>query len=83
VNRKSSTGWTALLQAVIAGSLETVSALIERGADVNAVTHSDASILYFARDIVPFSADKPAAEEIIAFLESHGAKDDPSQEDGG
>jgi len=83
VNQKSRLGWTALMQSVIAGSVETVSALIERGADVKAMTSADASALYFARDIVPFSLDKEAAGEIIKLLETHGAEDSASQEDGG
>jgi ankyrin repeat protein len=83
VNQKSRLGWTALIQAVIAGSVETVSALIERGADVKATTFAHASALYFARDIVPFSLDKEAAGEIIKLLETHGAEDSASQEDGG
>jgi ankyrin repeat protein len=74
VNRKSRLGWTALMQAVIAGSVETVSALIERGADVKAMTYADTSALHFARDIVPFSRDKEAAGEIIKLLETHGAE---------
>jgi ankyrin repeat protein len=72
-SQKSSLGWTALIQAVIAGSPETVSVLIERGADVKATTFADASALYFARDILPFSPDKEAAGQIIKLLEAHGA----------
>lgn len=74
INQQSASGWTALMQAVIAGNVETVSLLIERGADVNAKTFADASALYFAHDIVPFSFDQEAARQIVKLLEVHGAE---------
>ncbi len=73
INQASSTGWTALMEAVLNSDEVTVKAFILLGADVNAKTFADASVLYFAHDIVPLSSDREAAQRIIQLLESHGA----------
>lgn len=74
VNQASYTGWTALMEAVLAGHADLVALLIERGADVNARTFAHASVLYFARDVVQYAQDVPAAQRIVALLEAHGAE---------
>ena len=84
VNQRSYTKWTALIEAVMAGSEETVALLIERGADVSAKTFADASVLYFARDLVRegFAPDPAAARRIIQLLEEHGAEySEPAEDD--
>lgn len=73
VNQASASGWTALMEAVLQGHEEIAVLLVERGADVNARTFADASVLYFARDIVSFSPDKERAGRIIQLLEARGA----------
>jgi ankyrin repeat protein len=73
INQASSTGWTALMEAVLNSDEVTVKAFILLGADVNAKTFADASVLYFAHDIVPLSSDREAAQRIIELLEQNGA----------
>jgi uncharacterized protein len=73
-SQRSSTGWTALLEAVLGGHEGLVAYLIGVGADVNAVTLSNASILYLARDVIRFASDKDKAQRIVSLLEEKGAE---------
>lgn len=73
LNQASNTGWTALMEAVLNSDEVSVKAFIMLGADVNAKTFADASVLYFAHDIVPLSSNREAAQRIIELLEEKGA----------
>ena len=73
VNRKDVNGWTPLLEAVRAGSVENVKALVNAGANVNARTKltrggEGGSILHWAYNY--FDDD----HEIIQLLKDWGAK---------
>ncbi len=81
VNQASYTGWTALMEGVVSGSEDIVALLIERGADLNVKTFANASALYFAHDIVQYSADQDRARRIIQMLEKHGATYSAPEED--
>lgn len=74
VTQRSFTGWTALLEAVIANHLPLVQLLVECGADINARIANGGSILYFARDIYAYAAEKEAAEQVFDYLKSRGAE---------
>jgi hypothetical protein len=62
------------MEAVIAGDEEIVASLIGRGADVNARTSANASVLFLAQDIVSFSADPEQAARIVDLLKAQGAE---------
>jgi ankyrin repeat protein len=74
VNQASATGWTALMEAVIAGDEGIVASLIGRGAGVNARTSANASVLFLAQDVVSFSADPEQAARIVELLKAQGAE---------
>jgi len=66
VNLQSKTGWSALMEAIVAGSAEIVDLLIKHGADVNARTFVNATPLYFAQE--------KGIDEIIKLLKKNKAK---------
>ncbi len=66
VNLASKAGWTAIMEAIVAGSREIVELLIKKGADVNSVTFVNASPLYFAME--------KGDDEIIDLLKKQKAK---------
>ena len=74
VNHQSNAKWTALMEAVMAGNEELVKLFIEKGANVNARTIMDASVLFFAYDIIPFLNDEEVGKRIISLLEANGAE---------
>lgn len=79
VNGRDYIGWTPLLQAAEHSDLEYVKLLVEKGADVNAITDSDrdcdkSSVLSLACDY--------SSLEIIKYLIEKGAKIDVRPPDG-
>lgn len=66
INLQSKTGWTVLMEAIVAGSTEIVEFLINHGADVNARTFVNASPLYFA--------EERGIPEIIKLLKKNSAE---------
>lgn len=66
VNTKDDRGWTYLHQQALAGSLATVTILLECGADINAVTDHGMTALQLAKSL--------GWEKVVAVLKSKGAK---------
>lgn len=73
VNQPSNSEWTALMEAVLGSHEKLVQLFIEKGADVNARTYAGASVLYFAKDVIPFLEDQEKGQRIIKLLEKKGA----------
>ena len=82
VKLKDKKGWTPLIHAVEGGYLGAVQTLVKAGADVNARDRDYLSVLQHAaaRATQLRSGNNPPAhiEELVPFLESHGAKMIPS-----
>ena len=66
LHEKDDRGWTLLHQEALAGSTTTVKVLLERGADINAVTGHGMTPLQLARSL--------AWDKVIDLLMSKGAK---------
>ncbi|RLE18810.1 MAG: hypothetical protein DRJ14_02615 [Acidobacteria bacterium] len=79
---KDKKGWTPLIHAVESGSLPTVKVLVEAGANVNERDGEYLSVLqHAAARATQLRSSKnppPHFEEVVHYLESHGAKMIPS-----
>ena len=77
VNDVSSTGETALMYSILSGSLETVVALLENGADIDAVADKGMTVFHHAahrdrHEILEILAVHPQAEEVIDVKDKYG-----------
>jgi ankyrin repeat protein len=72
VHARDANGWTALHEAIRSGCYDCVVNLLQRGADVNAVTADGRSPLHHAKK---YDDDKthPHSNKIYQFLERYGA----------
>jgi len=67
IHSKDSNGWTPLHEGARTGSIDVVKLLVEKGADVNAVTEFGQSVLYLA--VGEHGDDHP----VVDFLKEFGA----------
>ena len=72
VHATDQNGWTPLHEAVRSGCYDCVINLIQRGADINALTIDGSSPLYYAKK---FHAKKTHNNMISQFLKAYGAKE--------
>jgi ankyrin repeat protein len=69
IHKKDENGWRPLHEAVRTGQKHVIEFLVERGADVNELTHKGESPLHLGR--IFLDADHP----VLSYLESLGAED--------
>jgi ankyrin repeat protein len=77
INDVSSTGESALFYAILSGSLETVVALLEAGADLNEIANKGMNVFHHAAvrdhsEILEVLAVHPDAEKVIDLRDKYG-----------
>ena len=76
LHARDANDWQAMHEAAVAGHLDVLMYLIERGADVGAVTRDGGSALWWAKKSLP------PGHAVIAYLEEIGAPDIGLEEEG-